>query len=73
MEEIPSYLKKEYIGSGLNGRCYLTEDNRVFKQFKNTNSDNEYIIDLYDFAKENKSDIFMFPNEIVYLKYLDNI
>lgn len=59
-------LTKNYIGSGINGRCYKIDNNRVYKRFKKANKDYSFIEDLHDFACENKSNIFLFPKELVY-------
>ena len=67
-EEIPSNLKQKYIGSGTYGRVYKTSDNRVYKQFKYPNQSHDHVILMHDLGLEVPSDIFVFPEDLVFKK-----
>ena len=62
INSITPYYKKRYLGKGCSGVCYLTEDNKVFKEMKNDK------LDFYHLKKFTnvKNDSIVFPNEIVY-------
>lgn len=76
VESVPKSFKSEFLGSGLYGRCYKTEDGKVFKEYKNPFCDCNNIARL----SKLKSDVFVFPETLVFrndlllgylMKYID--
>lgn len=65
-DDIPFSLKEKYIGSGEFGRVYKTSDGKVYKQFKYPKYTHEHVIDMYYLGKSTPSDIFIFPEDLVF-------
>jgi len=63
-DKIPEEYRKNYIGSGDNGNCYLISNNEVFKTFFYPEIFEKRVIEL---TKMNNP-YFIFPKKIVYVK-----
>ena len=63
LSSIPKGYFLNPLGEGIQGNCYLLDDNHVFKYFKYDYPDKEKIERL----SELNSNLFMFPQRLVYL------
>lgn len=68
VNEVPDEYKYTYIGTGCSGRCYITKDGDVYKEF-NHNLISSYFLKIFT---EVKCDSIVFPKELVYLKEIND-
>lgn len=70
LEQIPESFTKKNIDPRKNtlDKCFLTDDNRVFKKLKDMNP----YIKEYEFLAKQSSKTFIFPDELVFLKKGDD-
>lgn len=64
VDDIPLDYYKKQVGSGVMGRCYLTSDNKVFKEFIESYNG----ISTFDYLAKTKYDFFVFPELLIYVK-----
>ena len=60
MEE---FLNKEYLDEGLSGKCYIIDDNKILKIFKEVQSLDE--IKKFKYFKKYSNESFLFPFEFL--------
>ena len=63
LHEIPKEFKIKRLGSGQNGTCYLTSDNRVFKEYHTKGMDDKITRSLLNL----NYDGFNFPRQLVFI------
>lgn len=63
VDDIPLDYYKEQVGSGVMGRCFLTSENKVYKEFKDSYNG----VSTFDYLTEVKYDFFVFPEILIYL------
>ncbi len=64
MDDIPLDYYKKQVGSGVMGRCYLTSENKVYKEFVASYIENS----IFDYLVEVKYDFFVFPELLIYVR-----
>lgn len=68
VDDVPLDYYKKQVGSGVMGRCFLTSENKVFKEFRASYSG----ISAFDYLTDVKYEFFVFPEILIYAKdYFD--